>query len=106
MKGTNFFGADPFAEADRLERLAVDLRRLALAPPGPEDLVDAPVVHTAGPVVRSCLALNGPVYGHPHIRDGRLCLTSEVYAMAEDGTWARTGSRFYRLLPMPKKEIP
>ena len=99
MTGTNFFGEDPLAAADRLERLAADLRRLARSDPSDDDMEGAPIIRTADIVVRSCFALSGEVIGHPHLRDGRICLTSELYALAEDKSWARTGSRFYRLVP-------
>ena len=99
MNGTNFFGEDPIMAADRLERLAADLRRLARSEPTDDDMEDAPIIRAAEVVARSCVALSGEVIGHPHVRDGRTCLTSELFALAEDKSWARTGSRFYRLVP-------
>lgn len=97
---TFFFGDDPYVVADRLERLAQDLRRLATSPPTEDDLRDAPLIRTDGPVVRPVLCLSGQVFGHPAVGQGHFSITSELYAMADDETWARTLSRFYRLRPI------
>jgi hypothetical protein len=93
----DFFGEDPISAAARIDRLAADLRRLAVSPPSELDLQNAPVIMDAEVVVRSVFALSGPVFGHPSIRNGRSCLTSELFALDRQGMWARTGSRFYRL---------
>lgn len=95
-----FFGDDPHATADRLEKLAHDLRRLAAGPPTEEDLRDAPLIRTNGPVMRPVLCLSGQIFGHPAIGHGNFSITSELFAIADDESWARTVSRFYRLRPL------
>lgn len=42
--------------------------------------------------------LTGTIEGHPRIRDGRFARTSILVALSSDRTWARTLSRYYRLL--------
>lgn len=41
--------------------------------------------------------LQGVVTGHPHLKDGATIGTSPLLWLADDGTAARTVSRFYRL---------
>lgn len=41
--------------------------------------------------------LIGAVTGHPHLRNGARCQTSDVFCIAPDVGWARTWKRFYRL---------
>ncbi len=97
MKGhTDFLGSDPYQTAKMLEELARDLRRLA----GGEhpDLTTAPVLTKWHPTFRRQMALEGVIHGHPRIGEGRTGLTSGVFALAEDRKWARTLSRFYRLV--------
>ena len=61
------------------------------------DLATAPVLRNWHPASRQQIALEGVIHGHPRIGEGRSELTSEVFALARDGKWARTLSRFYRL---------
>lgn len=100
----NFFGDDPFTTADQLEALARDLRRLAARPPTEEELSGAPLIYTGGPVMRPVLCLSGQIFGHPAIGNGNFSITSELFAIADDETWARTLSRFYRLRPLGEED--
>ena len=46
--------------------------------------------------------LIGCVSGHPLVRNGARCRTSNVFCIAPDAGWARTWNRFYRLgMPDP-----
>jgi hypothetical protein len=89
---------DPREIARQARRLADALDRLA-ADDGPSaaDLTDAPILTDWRKVARAAPALAGIVSGHPLIAQGRLSVTSEVFAIDGGGTWARTWSRFYRL---------
>lgn len=81
---------------DRLLRALEELRDVYQSGESP-DLSDAPMIDAwglapAGDVV----VLVGLVTGHPTIADGAIT-TSPVLSIADDRTWARTVSRFYRL---------
>ena len=101
-------GPGPFPDLTRIaskyRRLAADLECVARGEhPSEEDLRDAPVlmewkVHLA-PVPH----LRGIVLGHPWIPDGHDCRTSELFTFDLTIGYARTLSRFYRLLP-PSEE--
>ena len=95
MSIPDFLGSDPYRTATALEALARDLRRLA----GGEapDLRSVPVLRNWRPASRFQMALEGIAHGHPLIVEGRLAITSEVFALATDRSWARTLSRFYAL---------
>ena len=96
----DFLGADPLATAELLEDLAADLRGLAAGSlPSPGRLREAPHLRRWGFAPRSALCLAGTAYGHPRIVDGRECVTSEIFAIARDRSWARTLSRYYQLGP-------
>lgn len=105
MSGDNgepvdFMGADPLATAELLEELAADLRDLAAGSvPSARRLREAPHLRRWGFAPRSALCLTGTTYGHPRLVDGRDAVTSEVFAIARDRSWARTLSRFYQLGP-------
>lgn len=80
---------------DRIQRAIVDLRRLQEGYlPTTRELANAPFLDDwclLGPF------LGGVVVGHPVVADGHRCITSAVLALAANGTWARTVSRYYRL---------
>lgn len=66
--------------------------------PTPEDLADSPLLDFW------CVGeeppfqvLQGVVSGHPLLPDGSFIHTSVLLFLAEDLSWARTVSRFYRL---------
>lgn len=85
---------DPGLEEDiRLARLGAakevpDAATLSAAP-----LLDCWWTEAIQPGV---FRLKGAVTGHPRIRDG-WCTTGPVIAVADDRTWVRTLSRYYRL---------
>jgi hypothetical protein len=99
------------AIVDRSRRLAADIERLSAAGrPTLDDLADAPILDMWRPVRRLSVGLIGIVRRHPSLADGRVILTSEVFALngagddTKDGaggftnaTWARSFSRFYVL---------
>ena len=81
----------------RLERLAVDLRRIARREaPTSTELGSAPLVDNWVLDPRPHVCLVGDLYGHPILR-GPMVRTTEVWAIAPAQGWARTLSRFYRL---------
>ena len=97
---TSFLGADPMTTADTLEELASDLRRLAKGePPNVAVLSAAPLLHGWGTARKPVSCLTGKVYGHPKLGDGRIALTSEIFAIDRERRWVRTLSRFYALGP-------
>lgn len=93
----DFLGEEPIALAERLEQLAEDIRAMANGTDIEELLAGAPLLIGAvvQPRVRPVLA--GAVTGHPSLGDTPHCVTSELFVIAGDRTWARTASRFYRL---------
>lgn len=91
------FLEDPEREVAALERLAVDLRRIASgARPNDQELSTAPLIdgwQLAG-MVSPCLT--GKILGRP-LLCGPSIETSQVWALAPKLRWARTMSRWYRL---------
>lgn len=80
---------------DRTQRALIDLRRLQEGyRPSDEELANGPLLNSW---CRLGDHLVGVVVGHPVVADGHRCITSPVLALAADGTWARTVSRYYRL---------
>lgn len=78
----------------RVARLALDA---ADAGPTPATLAAAPRLAMWQIVwIGTDLCLAGLGSGHPHLPDGTVA-TSPLLALAEDQSWARTLSRFYRL---------
>jgi hypothetical protein len=97
-------GAGPFPElarlASRLGKLAEDLERIARGEhPSSSDLRDAPILFEWRVYIAPIPHLVGLVHGHPHLPDGGICHTSELYTFDPDVGYARTLSRFYRLSP-------
>lgn len=70
------------------------------APPDPDDLAAAPILHgwrrVIVPVAEA--ALVGRVSGHPRLPSSRI-VTSRLLALDGAAGWARTLSRLYRLGP-------
>jgi hypothetical protein len=96
----SFLGADPLATADTLEALGADVRKVAAGDlPDPTVLAGFPLLHGWGIARKPVTCLTGKVYGHPALGDGRVAITSEVFAIARDQRWVRTMSRFYELGP-------
>jgi len=84
-------------EADRLERLAADLRTVANGiGPRPQDLEAAPVIDNWAFARRPMTSMVGIMVGHPRLEDG-LVHTTEIWAIDRHRGWARTLSRYYVL---------
>ncbi len=84
-------------EAGRLERLAADLRQMAVGEfPCPSDLVAAPVIARWTWAVRPMMSLEGFTSGHPRLGNTTV-RTTEVWAIDLEAGWARTLSRLYVL---------
>lgn len=87
-------------EVDRLDCLLSDLRRLQDSDVKAINLAaDAPILRDHKMSARRTPCLEGMVYGHPILPDGKIIFTSELHALLEhDGQlYARTLSRWYRL---------
>lgn len=99
-------GPGPFPELARLaatlRRLSDDLDRISRGEhPGDDDLREAPLLMGWEVFVAPVPHLVGIVLGHPSIEDGHTCRTSELFTFDPAAGYARTLSRFYRLLPRP-----
>lgn len=97
-------GPGPFPDlarvATKYRRLAEDLERVARGEhPTEEDLRDAPLLMEWTVRFAPGPHLSGIVLGHPWIPDGSICRTSELFTFDPTTGYARTLSRFYRLLP-------
>lgn len=88
---------DAVGTVEKLRRLADDIERLTLFMPSDAELRDAPELERWTLATRSAPALLGCTRNHPLLGDRRV-LTSEVFAIDGEGRWARTFSRFYRLV--------
>ncbi len=87
--------------------LAADLERVAQGEhPSEEDLRDAPLLMEWTVRLAPVPHLFGIVLGHPWIPDGYECRTSELFTYDPTIGYARTLSRFYRLLPRPADAGP
>ncbi|WP_091683484.1 DUF6634 family protein [Methylobacterium sp. 275MFSha3.1] len=88
--------------AAKYRRLAEDLERAARGEhPSIDDLRDAPLLMEWKVHLTPVPYLEGIVLGHPLIPDGQVCRTSELLLIEHRGGYARTLSRYYRLLPRP-----
>lgn len=102
-------GAGPFPElarlAAKLRKLAEDLERIARGEhPSANDLRDAPLLFEWKVHLAPIPYLVGVVLGHPHLPDGHVIHTSELYTFDPGAGYARTRSRFYRLSPRSEIE--
>jgi len=86
-------------ELGRLSSLAADMEALRRGS-FPESLADAeaPILEHWGMACRPIPCLVGHSFGHPRlIGSGRPIMTSDLWLMSADQSWARTLSRWYRL---------
>ena len=88
---------DAAGTAERLQRLADLLTRLAVGqPPSQPELLNAPFLTNWRLATRPALCLIGHCRDHP-LRRGPRVVTSDVWVHGPDLGWSRTMSRFYRL---------
>lgn len=92
-------GADFVCETERLAALVADMESIRRGVP-PEVMAgdDAPILDRwiLGKRLVPCLA--GLSTGHPLLPgSGRPIVTSDLWLLSEDHSWARTRSRWYRL---------
>lgn len=81
----------------KLETLAGDLSDILAGKAPPEEVLSrAPLLNRWRIGLAFSPVLVGYVVGHPNIPDG-VVTTSDLWLMEEDGGWARTFSRYYRL---------
>lgn len=87
-----------WAEVEKLEALAHDLRRM-LRGDGPSsgELDTAPLISSWIAVDREVPALVGKVGNHPILHGSRTVQTSEVVVWNVHKGWVRTSSRYYKL---------
>ena len=96
----DFIGNHPEDTAAMLERLATDLRKLGGGYfPSALTLNETPLLSLWAVSHRPRPCLIGSMCGHPLIEQGRVGVTSEIYAIDRNRRWARTLSRFYKLGP-------
>ncbi|RXF67957.1 DUF6634 family protein [Hansschlegelia zhihuaiae] len=83
-------------EADRLERLAFDLRLIGSNGERPtiDQMLSAPILSEWRKAPSLITVLTGVANGHPRLGSGPVT-TSMVFAQGEG--WVRTLSRFYQL---------
>ncbi len=83
----------------RLKRLVADLEYLEAGTISAPSLTTVPVLDNWVRSFRKVDCLEGVVEGHPSLPDGKVIITSELYAFfhEEDESFARTLSRWYRL---------
>ncbi len=85
-------------EIARLRALVNDLERIAAGDlPTQDALAGVPVIENYRRGVREVPVLVGDVEGHPRLGT-TLTTTTTLWAFAPSHGWARTQSRFYRLL--------
>jgi hypothetical protein len=85
-------------EIARLRALADDLERIGAGlMPTPEALATAPVIDNYWRGTREVAVLIGDAQDHPRLGTTR-ATTTTLWAFAPKLGWARTQSRFYRLL--------
>ncbi len=90
--------ASPADIIERARRLADEIERLAAdGAPTAADLARAPVLDLYRPAQRTAAALIGVVTGHPTVRDRHVALTTEIFAIDPERSWARSWSRLYAL---------
>lgn len=85
-------------EIERLRRLADDLDLIQRGRhPSRKLLANAPRIESWRLAARPAVCLTGCVFGHPHIKEGGIGVTSDLWAIAAARGYARTRSRFYVL---------
>jgi hypothetical protein len=91
-------GESPVEIVAHLRRLADDIERVAAdGGPSAAEMANAPIIDFYRLGIRPATGLVGVVARHPRRPDGRLTMTSEIFAIDRDAGWARTWSRFYAL---------
>jgi len=91
-------GESPAEIVARLRRLAGDIERIiANGAPSDAEMAGAPIIDFYHFGIRATTGLAGVVSRHPLRSDGRLTMTSQLFAIDADAGWARTWSRFYAL---------
>lgn len=96
----DFHGDDqPEQLTDRVLRFLAHVKHLSSTAPMQDELDRAPRLHRWC-AVRSGFSplLLGHVTGHPKLREGARALTSVLFQVAQDHSWARTWNRFYSLV--------
>ncbi|MBI5162843.1 MAG: hypothetical protein HY985_02960 [Magnetospirillum sp.] len=106
IDGDHMGGSLP-REIEKLERLLADLKRLLSGRfPAIADIANAPRIDGYSIVGAASPCLAGVVTGHPHLGDGHLIVSSELWVISPEQEWARTLSRTYRLgRPRAEKDI-
>lgn len=85
-------------ELMRLTSLLSDMARVGRGVRVEELARDAPILDRWSHGQRPTTCLVGLSTGHPSLPgNGRAIVTSELVMMSENGSWARTRSRWYRL---------
>ena len=87
------------AELERLSALAADMEACGNGVP-PETLIDGPAPVLDGWIIaqRPIACLAGLSSGHPRLPGAnRAIVTSDLWLLSSDRSWARTLSRWYRL---------
>ena len=86
------------SQLERLSALAADMRKIGSGVP-PEHLAEgAPILDHWVLAPRLIPSLAGLSTGHPRLPgENRAISTSDLWLLSEDGEWARTLSRWYRL---------
>lgn len=83
---------------DRLKALIADMERVRAGLMEKDLPDDAPMLDQWMIVQRPVACLAGRSSGHPILMgEGRPIATSDLWLISEDGQWARTLSRWYRL---------
>jgi hypothetical protein len=96
-RGLDTAGPKLLYQAERLEQLAADMRRMAAGGwPRTEDLNSAPIIDFWNLGSVSIPTLEGVTKGHPRLPAGPTT-TTEVWSIDLHQGWARTLSRLYRL---------
>lgn len=87
-------------ELDRLKCLVEDMEKIAVGVE-PGQIVTGrktPTLNNWAAATRNVCVLTGVASGHPLLPgDDRSIVTSSLWLIAVDGSWARTRSRWYRL---------
>ncbi len=90
--------ASPADIIECARRLADDIERLAAnGAPTAADLARAPVIDLYRSAQRPTTALIGVVSGHPTVRNRHVAMTTEIFAIDPERSWARSWSRLYAL---------
>lgn len=96
-RGLDVAGPKLLYQAERLEKLAADMRRMAAGDwPRAEEYNSAPIMDLWNLGSVAIPTLEGISQGHPHLPMGPTT-TTEVWCIDLHRGWARTLSRLYQL---------